>query len=115
MTAPDGHRSRLDTSGTAPDGHQAANDPSDAPAARSRLDTSGAADRVAKRCETCGRFRLYAPEDCFCIVCGYESLSSECDCGRSFDYALEEPPGGGLHCPRCGRDFKAGRGTLGLE
>jgi hypothetical protein len=34
---------------------------------------------------------------------GYQSLASECDCGRSFDYAIAEPPGGGLHCPRCGR------------
>lgn len=72
-------------------------------------------ERLAKRCETCGRFRLYAPEDGYCIVCGYQSLASECTCGRSFDYALAEPPGGGLHCPRCGRDFRAGQATLGLD
>ena len=100
---------------SAPDGHRAANDTSDAPPARPRLDPSAAADRVAKRCETCGRFRLYAPDDGYCIVCGFESLASECECGRSFDYALAEAPGGGLHCPRCGRDFWAGRVGLGLE
>jgi len=70
-------------------------------------------ERVAKRCETCGRFRLYAPDDGYCIVCGYQSLAATCTCGRSFDYALAEPPGGGLHCPRCGRDFRAGE-ALGL-
>ncbi len=72
-------------------------------------------ERVAKHCETCGRFRLYAPEDAFCIVCGYESLSSACQCGRSFDYALAEPPGGGLHCPCCGRDYRVSRTSVGLE
>ena len=100
---------------TAPDGHRAAHDTSDAPPARSRLDTSTTGERIAKRCETCGRFRLYAPDDAYCIVCGYESLASECECGRRFDYALAEPPGAGLHCPRCGRDFRAGRVGSGLE
>ena len=83
---------------------QAAHDGTDAPD-----------ERVAKRCETCGRFRLYAPDDVHCIVCGYRSLAAECACGRSFDYALAEPPGGGLHCPRCGRDFRTALGSLGLE
>ena len=73
-----------------------------------------AAERLAKLCETCGRFRLYAPDDAFCIVCGYESLVAECTCGRTFDYALTEPPGGGLHCPRCGRDFRADKARLGI-
>ncbi len=70
---------------------------------------------VAKLCGTCGRFRLYAPEDRYCIVCGYESLAAACECGRSFEYALAEPLGGGLHCPRCGRDFRASRSRMGLE
>ncbi len=105
---------------SAPDGPRAANDTSDAPSARSRLETRAAAggasaERVVKRCETCGRFRLYAPDDSYCIVCGYQSLAAECGCGRSFDYALAEPPGSGLHCPRCGRDFRAGHVGLGLE
>ena len=101
----------------APDGRQAANDTSDAPPARSgpTASTTVPDERVAKRCETCGRFRLYAPDDVHCIVCGYQSLAAECTCGRSFDYALAEPPGGGLHCPRCGRDFRAALGSLGLE
>ena len=72
-------------------------------------------DRLAKLCATCGRFRLYAPDDGYCIVCGYESLVAACGCGRSFDYALAEPPAGGLHCPRCGRDFRAGAERLGLD
>jgi hypothetical protein len=72
-------------------------------------------EKVAKLCETCGRFRLYAPDDRFCIVCGFEGLVAECGCGRNFDYALAEPPGGGLHCPRCGRDFRTTKQTIGLE
>ena len=71
--------------------------------------------RVTKRCETCGRFRLYAPDDRHCIVCGYQSLSDACGCGRSFDYALAEPPEGSLHCPRCGRDFRKGRQAIDLD
>jgi hypothetical protein len=59
------------------------------------------------RCRTCGRFRAYRDGDAFCIACGCETLSPQCDCGRAFDYALDEPAGGGLHCPRCGRDFRA--------
>jgi hypothetical protein len=74
-----------------------------------------APDRLAKWCETCGRFRLYSPDDEYCIVCGYQSLVAECSCGRPFDYALTEPPAGGLHCPRCGRDFRADKSRLGLE
>ena len=42
----------------------------------------------------------------FCIVCGFETLVAECGCGRPFDYALAEPENGGLHCPRCGRDWR---------
>lgn len=60
-----------------------------------------------RRCGTCGRFRGYRDGDRFCIVCGGESLDDACGCGRPFDYALDEPPTGGLHCPRCGRDFRA--------
>lgn len=71
--------------------------------------------RVTKRCETCGRFRLYAPDDRHCIVCGYQSLSDACGCGRSFDYALAEPPEGSLHCPHCGRDFRKGRQAIDLD
>ena len=62
------------------------------------------------RCGTCGRFRAYRDGDAFCIVCGSATLDSACDCGRPYDYALDEPPQGGLHCPRCGRDFR-GAGT----
>ncbi len=72
-------------------------------------------ERVTKRCETCGRFRLYVADDAYCVACGYQSLVSACTCGRSFDYALAEPPGAGLHCPRCGRDFRLNRASIGLE
>ena len=65
------------------------------------------AARPVRRCGTCGRFRGYRDGDRFCIVCGGESLDDACGCGRPFDYALDEPPTGGLHCPRCGRDFRA--------
>lgn len=58
------------------------------------------------RCRTCGRFHAYRDGDRFCIVCGSESLEAACDCGRGFEYALDEPPHGALHCPRCGRDFR---------
>jgi len=63
--------------------------------------------RITMRCRTCGRFRGYLEGDGHCIACGAEALTAACDCGRSFDYALEEPPSGGLHCPRCGRDYRA--------
>jgi hypothetical protein len=56
---------------------------------------------ITKRCTVCGRFREYDAEDEFCIGCGNESLESECQCGRAFDYALTES--GDLHCPRCGK------------
>jgi hypothetical protein len=61
---------------------------------------------VVKVCAVCGRFRRYDPADAFCIVCGYEDLDAECACGRPFDYALDEPDDGGLHCPRCGKDWR---------
>jgi len=65
------------------------------------------ADRaVVKVCDTCGRFRRYDPDDRYCIVCGYDTLSAECSCGRALEYAHDEPEGGGLHCPRCGRDWR---------
>lgn len=68
--------------------------------------TADRGERIAKVCGTCGRFRLYDPADGFCIVCGFETLAAECGCGRPFDYALAEPENGGLHCPRCGRDWR---------
>ncbi len=71
--------------------------------------TADRGDRVTKHCGTCGRFRAYDPADGFCVVCGYETLSAECGCGRGFDYALAEPEEGGLHCPRCGRDWRSAK------
>jgi hypothetical protein len=65
--------------------------------------------QVTKLCESCGRFRSYDPDDRFCIVCGFETLTAACTCGRAFDYALAEPEGGGLHCPRCGKDWRGRR------
>lgn len=64
---------------------------------------------VTKRCDTCGRFRAYEPDDRFCLLCGTDALSAACDCGRPYDYALAEP-GDVLHCPRCGRSLR-GRST----
>jgi len=72
-------------------------------------------DRVTMRCETCGRFRRYAPDDTHCLVCGYQSLSAACGCGRTFDYALDEQPEASLHCPRCGRDFRRNGQDAGLD
>ncbi len=66
------------------------------------------AERVVKVCTTCGRFRRYDPADQWCIGCGYDTLDAACGCGRAFDYALDEPDGGGLHCPRCGKDWRGG-------
>ena len=60
------------------------------------------------RCSTCGRFRDYAEGDRYCLVCGNESIEAGCECGRSFDYALNEE--GDLHCPRCGVRLR-GRST----
>ena len=59
--------------------------------------------KVTKRCTVCGRFRAYDTDDRYCIVCGNDGLEAECECGRSFDYALEEA--GPVHCPRCGKGF----------
>jgi hypothetical protein len=61
------------------------------------------ANRLTKRCTVCGRFRSYDPDDQYCIGCGHDALESECSCGRSFDYALNET--GPVHCPRCGKSF----------
>jgi rubrerythrin len=62
---------------------------------------------LIKRCAVCGRFRQYADDDAFCVICGNESLESACTCGRSYDYALEEGnQGASLHCPRCGRALR---------
>ena len=60
-------------------------------------------DRVTKRCNVCGRFRSYDPDDQFCVGCGSDALEAECSCGRAFDYTLNES--GPIHCPRCGRAF----------
>jgi hypothetical protein len=68
-------------------------------------------ERQIKICETCGRFRRYDPADTWCVGCGFETLSAACTCGRDFDYALDEPETGGLHCPRCGRDWRGARET----
>ncbi len=67
------------------------------------------AGQVAKVCGVCGRFRLYQAEDRYCIVCGYDHLAAECDCGRSFDYAIAENDAAPLHCPRCGKDWRGPR------
>lgn len=64
-------------------------------------------EHVVKVCDTCGRFRRYDPADQFCIVCGYDTLSAECRCGRGLEYAMDEPEVAGLHCPRCGRDWRS--------
>jgi hypothetical protein len=60
--------------------------------------------KVTKRCAVCRRFRAYDAEDAFCMVCGHGELEADCDCGRSFDFALAED--GDLHCPRCGRALR---------
>lgn len=62
---------------------------------------------VTKRCAVCGRFRHYAQEDRFCVICGNDALEHECTCGRNYDYALEEGnQGATLHCPKCGRSLR---------
>ena len=61
------------------------------------------AQTITKRCAVCGRFRSYHDDDRHCIICGHESLETECSCGRDFDYALHET--GPIHCPRCGKSF----------
>ena len=62
---------------------------------------------VVKRCAVCGRFRHYAETDAYCVICGNDTLESECECGRSYNYALEEGnQGASLHCPHCGRSLR---------
>jgi hypothetical protein len=66
---------------------------------------------ITKRCSVCGRFRHYAADDVFCVICGNDSLESACTCGRAYDYALEDGnQGASLHCPKCGRSLR-GRST----
>lgn len=62
---------------------------------------------VTKRCSVCGRFRLYDEDDAYCVVCGHDSLESNCECGRAYEYALDEGnQGKTLHCPRCGKSLR---------
>jgi len=62
---------------------------------------------LTKRCAVCGRFRHYAVDDTFCVICGNDALESACTCGRNYDYALDEgTQGASLHCPKCGRALK---------
>lgn len=68
-------------------------------------------DKVIKVCETCGRFRRYDSDDAWCLICGFDTLSAECACGRDFDYALDEPEAGPMHCPRCGKDWRGAKET----
>ena len=68
---------------------------------------------LTKRCSVCGRFRHYAEDDGFCVICGNDSLESECMCGRNYDYALEEGnQGTSLHCPKCGRALRGRSGEF---
>lgn len=60
---------------------------------------------IVKRCGTCRRFRAYEEGDAYCVVCGHESLTAACECGRPYDYALSEESGE-LHCPRCGKRLR---------
>ena len=74
------------------------------------------ANRWAERaCEDdeCSAFRaamaesgvsVTAAHDSYCLVCGHQPVEDQCDCGRSYDYALTET--GDLHCPRCGRTLR---------
>ena len=62
---------------------------------------------LTKRCSVCGRFRHYAEDDGFCVICGHDSLESECVCGRNYDYALDDGnEGATLYCPKCGRALR---------
>jgi hypothetical protein len=64
--------------------------------------------QVTKRCDACGRFRVYEADDRFCLLCGNDGLRDHCNCGRPFDYAMADD--GDLFCPRCGQVVR-GRGT----
>ena len=46
--------------------------------------------KVTKRCPVCTRFRAYDEDDTFCVSCGSEGLEDRCECGRSYDYVLED-------------------------
>ncbi|GAC1479953.1 MAG: hypothetical protein NVS1B4_24880 [Gemmatimonadaceae bacterium] len=59
---------------------------------------------VVKRCSICARFASYEERDAYCVACGNEGLADACECGRSFDYALDAR--GDLYCPRCGRSLR---------
>ena len=68
---------------------------------------------LAKRCAVCGRFRQYAEDDSYCVICGNDALESACACGRAYEYALEEVnQGATLHCPRCGRALRGRAGEF---
>ncbi len=62
---------------------------------------------LTKRCSVCGRFRTYAADDEYCVVCGHQALEDACACGRDYAYALhEQNDAGTLHCPRCGKSLR---------
>ena len=68
---------------------------------------------VTKRCSVCGRFRRYAEDDAFCMICGNDVLESECTCGRDYEYALEDGnQDASLHCPRCGKALRGRSGEF---
>ena len=63
--------------------------------------------RIVKRCSVCGRFRHYAELDAYCMTCGNNTLERAHECGREYEYALEDSnQGTSLHCPKCGKALK---------
>ena len=66
---------------------------------------------ITKRCAVCSRIRAYEEGDRFCVVCGSDALQAACECGRSYDFALDEP-GDLLHCPRCGKRLRGRDGEF---